>query len=233
MHRSQIHLKGPDQEADQSLPQNREEQGPAGGDSGGGVTLTVCALTKSLLYCWSRSSRSGGVASNKKSFLSNCQLTCMYNHIRNHSDATSFDLYPPDMLLYYEWVDWKLNCGFSSFDTLLSVAMFPLRITLYTCVSISISFVEFSSCHFVVLQLLSGEPGILQILLWAAGQRRLFSLLSCPQLQTGDSVWKCQELSGESPTIDWTVASRVLPCSWYFTKLAKGAKDRTQSVILN
>lgn len=32
------------------------------------------------------------------------QLTCMYNYIRTEADATSFNLYPPDMLLYYEWV---------------------------------------------------------------------------------------------------------------------------------
>ncbi|XP_078131792.1 uncharacterized protein LOC144534036 isoform X1 [Sander vitreus] len=31
------------------------------------------------------------------------QLTCMYNYIKNDSDATSFDLYPPDVLLYYEY----------------------------------------------------------------------------------------------------------------------------------
>ncbi|XP_077426676.1 uncharacterized protein LOC144055006 [Vanacampus margaritifer] len=31
------------------------------------------------------------------------QLTCMYNHVRNEADATSFELYPPDMLLYYNY----------------------------------------------------------------------------------------------------------------------------------
>uniref|UniRef100_A0A3P9HKB0 Uncharacterized protein n=1 Tax=Oryzias latipes TaxID=8090 RepID=A0A3P9HKB0_ORYLA len=30
------------------------------------------------------------------------QLTCMYNQIKEESDATSFSLYPPDVLLYYE-----------------------------------------------------------------------------------------------------------------------------------
>ncbi|XP_061534693.1 uncharacterized protein LOC133403640 [Phycodurus eques] len=31
------------------------------------------------------------------------QLTCMYNHIKGESDATSFALYPPDVLLYYDY----------------------------------------------------------------------------------------------------------------------------------
>ncbi|XP_015249516.1 PREDICTED: uncharacterized protein LOC107097056 isoform X1 [Cyprinodon variegatus] len=31
------------------------------------------------------------------------QLTCMYNHISAESDITSFDLFPPDVLLYYDY----------------------------------------------------------------------------------------------------------------------------------
>uniref|UniRef100_A0A3B3DRP9 Uncharacterized protein n=1 Tax=Oryzias melastigma TaxID=30732 RepID=A0A3B3DRP9_ORYME len=31
------------------------------------------------------------------------QLTCMYNQIKEESDASSFSLYPPDMLLYYNY----------------------------------------------------------------------------------------------------------------------------------
>uniref|UniRef100_A0AAQ4R9F9 Mesothelin a n=1 Tax=Gasterosteus aculeatus aculeatus TaxID=481459 RepID=A0AAQ4R9F9_GASAC len=31
------------------------------------------------------------------------QLTCMYNYIKDDSDATLFDLYPPDVLLYYNY----------------------------------------------------------------------------------------------------------------------------------
>ncbi|XP_041790221.1 uncharacterized protein LOC121604710 [Chelmon rostratus] len=31
------------------------------------------------------------------------QLTCMYNNIKGDSDVTSFDLYPPDVLLYYDY----------------------------------------------------------------------------------------------------------------------------------
>ncbi|XP_044203497.1 uncharacterized protein LOC122979809 [Thunnus albacares] len=31
------------------------------------------------------------------------QLTCMYNYIREESDATSFNLYPHDILLYYDY----------------------------------------------------------------------------------------------------------------------------------
>ncbi|XP_023814478.1 uncharacterized protein LOC105357440 [Oryzias latipes] len=31
------------------------------------------------------------------------QLTCMYNYIRTEPDVTRFDLYPPDVLLYYDY----------------------------------------------------------------------------------------------------------------------------------
>ncbi|XP_034043634.1 uncharacterized protein LOC117525813 [Thalassophryne amazonica] len=31
------------------------------------------------------------------------QLTCMYNYIKGQPDATSYELYPPDMLLYYNY----------------------------------------------------------------------------------------------------------------------------------
>lgn len=35
--------------------------------------------------------------------LEETQLTCMYNHISEESDITSFDLFPPDVLLYYSY----------------------------------------------------------------------------------------------------------------------------------
>uniref|UniRef100_H3BWV9 Mesothelin a n=1 Tax=Tetraodon nigroviridis TaxID=99883 RepID=H3BWV9_TETNG len=38
-----------------------------------------------------------------KVLLQETQLTCMYNHISKESDVTSFDLYPPDVLLYYDY----------------------------------------------------------------------------------------------------------------------------------
>ncbi|XP_068583671.1 uncharacterized protein [Cebidichthys violaceus] len=38
-----------------------------------------------------------------KVLLVETQLTCMYNHIKEDSDASMFDLYPPDMLLYYDY----------------------------------------------------------------------------------------------------------------------------------
>nr|XP_024000470.1 mesothelin-like protein [Salvelinus alpinus] len=31
------------------------------------------------------------------------QLTCMYNYIKEETDVTSYNLYPPDMLLYYDY----------------------------------------------------------------------------------------------------------------------------------
>ncbi|KAK5926100.1 hypothetical protein CgunFtcFv8_021697 [Champsocephalus gunnari] len=39
----------------------------------------------------------------RKVTLVETQLTCMYNYIRNDSDATIFDLFPPDMLMYYNY----------------------------------------------------------------------------------------------------------------------------------
>ncbi|KAM6971840.1 mesothelin-like protein [Aplochiton taeniatus] len=35
--------------------------------------------------------------------LEETQLTCMYNYIKNDGDSTIFSLYPPDMLLYYDY----------------------------------------------------------------------------------------------------------------------------------
>uniref|UniRef100_A0A3B3CI47 Uncharacterized protein n=1 Tax=Oryzias melastigma TaxID=30732 RepID=A0A3B3CI47_ORYME len=40
---------------------------------------------------------------NDKVTLEETQLTCMYNHIREESDSSSFSLYPPDVLLYYDY----------------------------------------------------------------------------------------------------------------------------------
>ncbi|XP_074485882.1 uncharacterized protein LOC141764496 isoform X2 [Sebastes fasciatus] len=40
---------------------------------------------------------------SNKVTLEETQLTCMYNHIKEETDATSFDLYPHDMLLYYDY----------------------------------------------------------------------------------------------------------------------------------
>ncbi|XP_050926437.1 uncharacterized protein mslnb isoform X45 [Lates calcarifer] len=40
---------------------------------------------------------------NNKVLLAETQLTCMYNYIKADSDVTSFDLYPPDVLLYYDY----------------------------------------------------------------------------------------------------------------------------------
>ncbi|KAK1886019.1 Mesothelin-like protein [Dissostichus eleginoides] len=39
----------------------------------------------------------------RKVTLVETQLTCMYNYIKNDSDATIFNLFPPDMLMYYDY----------------------------------------------------------------------------------------------------------------------------------
>ncbi|XP_029594653.1 uncharacterized protein LOC115177814 isoform X2 [Salmo trutta] len=40
---------------------------------------------------------------NNRVELRETQLTCMYNYIKEGSDVTSYNLYPPDMLLYYAY----------------------------------------------------------------------------------------------------------------------------------
>lgn len=38
-----------------------------------------------------------------KVHLEETQLTCMYNHIKADANATAFDVYPPDVMLYYDY----------------------------------------------------------------------------------------------------------------------------------
>uniref|UniRef100_A0A4W5KYE9 Uncharacterized protein n=1 Tax=Hucho hucho TaxID=62062 RepID=A0A4W5KYE9_9TELE len=40
---------------------------------------------------------------NNRVTLRETQLTCMYNYIKDESDVTSYNLYPPEMLLYYDY----------------------------------------------------------------------------------------------------------------------------------
>ncbi|KAI3353425.1 hypothetical protein L3Q82_019952, partial [Scortum barcoo] len=42
-------------------------------------------------------------SSSNKVTLVESQLTCMYNYIRNDPDATNFNLFPPDVMLYYDY----------------------------------------------------------------------------------------------------------------------------------
>ncbi|XP_056890700.1 uncharacterized protein LOC130526797 [Takifugu flavidus] len=76
------------------------------------------------------------------------QLTCMYNYIRDDSDVTSFDLYPPDMLLYYDYSLVPQNrcrdyftqlaeADFSIFSTSLSYKKSALLTNARSCLGIT------------------------------------------------------------------------------------------------
>ncbi|KAA8595275.1 hypothetical protein FQN60_012410, partial [Etheostoma spectabile] len=75
------------------------------------------------------------------------QLTCMYNYIKNDSDATSFDLYPPDMLLYYDYslvpqascrfyFEQLAEADFSIFSSTLSYKLTALFANARSCLGI-------------------------------------------------------------------------------------------------
>ncbi|XP_064814694.1 uncharacterized protein LOC135530271, partial [Oncorhynchus masou masou] len=76
------------------------------------------------------------------------QLTCMYNYIQEESDVTSYNLYPPDMLLYYDYSkvprdsckDYFSELGdadFSVFSDALSFKRTALVNNVKTCLGIS------------------------------------------------------------------------------------------------
>ncbi|XP_055767437.1 mesothelin-like protein [Salvelinus fontinalis] len=76
------------------------------------------------------------------------QLTCMYNYIKEETDVTSYNLYPPDMLLYYDYSkvsqdtckDYFRELGdadFSVFSDALSFKRTALVNNAKTCLGIS------------------------------------------------------------------------------------------------
>uniref|UniRef100_A0A671TLL1 Mesothelin a n=2 Tax=Sparus aurata TaxID=8175 RepID=A0A671TLL1_SPAAU len=76
------------------------------------------------------------------------QLTCMYNYIRTEADATSFNLYPPDMLLYYDYslvpqascrsyFEQLADADFSVFSTALSYKRNDLFTNCRSCLGIT------------------------------------------------------------------------------------------------
>ncbi|KAF1394729.1 hypothetical protein PFLUV_G00004170 [Perca fluviatilis] len=76
------------------------------------------------------------------------QLTCMYNYIKNDSDATSFDLYPPDVLLYYDYslvpqascrfyFQQLAEADFSVFSSVLSYKLTALFANARSCLGIT------------------------------------------------------------------------------------------------
>ncbi|KAM7394590.1 hypothetical protein PAMP_021381 [Pampus punctatissimus] len=76
------------------------------------------------------------------------QLTCMYNYIKEDSDATSFDFYPPDMLLYYDYslvpqascrsyFEQLADADFSVFSSALSYKLTILFANARSCLGIT------------------------------------------------------------------------------------------------
>ncbi|XP_076003783.1 uncharacterized protein LOC142996666 isoform X2 [Genypterus blacodes] len=76
------------------------------------------------------------------------QLTCMYNYIKGDADVTSYDLFPPDVLLYYDYslvpqtscrsyFEQLGNADFSVFSTVLSYKTDELFSNAQTCLGIT------------------------------------------------------------------------------------------------
>ncbi|KAM3623866.1 uncharacterized protein V6R79_016463 [Siganus canaliculatus] len=76
------------------------------------------------------------------------QLTCMYNYIRLDSDVANFDLYPPDVLLYYDYslvpqascrayFEQLADADFSVFSSALSYKLAFLFSNLRSCLGIT------------------------------------------------------------------------------------------------
>ncbi|XP_045566786.1 uncharacterized protein isoform X6 [Salmo salar] len=66
-----------------------------------GFTCTrVASMTTTKIKNLVKACRRKG---NNRVALRETQLTCMYNYIKEGSDVTSYNLYPPDMLLYYAY----------------------------------------------------------------------------------------------------------------------------------
>ncbi|XP_044043889.1 uncharacterized protein LOC122872151 [Siniperca chuatsi] len=76
------------------------------------------------------------------------QLTCMYNYIKGDSDATSFDLYPSDILLYYDYslvpqascrsyFEQLADADFSVFSSALSYKLTALFANARSCLGIT------------------------------------------------------------------------------------------------
>ncbi|XP_054636235.1 uncharacterized protein LOC129183238 isoform X2 [Dunckerocampus dactyliophorus] len=85
---------------------------------------------------------------NNKVILEETQLTCMYNHIKNEPDVERFDLYPQDVLLYYDYsrvpaascksyFEQLSEADFSVFSTVLSYKRDALFTNAKNCLNIT------------------------------------------------------------------------------------------------
>ncbi|CAL8285764.1 unnamed protein product [Arctogadus glacialis] len=111
-----------------------------------GFTCTrVVTLTKARIPRLVRACRRSG---RQRVILQETQLTCMYNLIKNETDVTSFNLYPPDVLLYYDYsLVPQANCksyfqelaeaDFSVFSTTLQFKRAELFTNARSCLGIT------------------------------------------------------------------------------------------------
>ncbi|KAL6111018.1 mslnl [Pungitius sinensis] len=135
------------------------------------------------------------------------QLTCMYNYIKNDSDTTLFSLYPPDVLLYYNYslvpqsscrsyFQQLADADFSVFSSTLSYMKTSLFNNARSCLGITntsltednISVLGNMCCTLNGSYIRNSHPSILN------------KLASCPDL-SADQVAAAQALlqSGKTP----------------------------------
>ncbi|XP_035856757.1 uncharacterized protein LOC118494963 [Sander lucioperca] len=147
------------------------------------------------------------------------QLTCMYNYIKNDSDATSFDLYPPDMLLYYDYslvpqascrfyFQQLAEADFSVFSSALSYKLTALFANARSCLGITnttltadnISVLGNMCCTLDGTYIVNSDPSILEKLkncpdLTNAQAAAVEALLQSGKTQYGaPSTWDYQTL---------------------------------------
>ncbi|KAM9770399.1 uncharacterized protein mslnb [Menidia menidia] len=128
---------------------------------------------------------------NRKVKLVETQLTCMYNYIRGDTDITSFSLYPPDVLLYYDYslvpqascrsyFEQLADADFSVFSTVLSYKRTALFNNARSCLGITttnltednISVLGNMCCMLEGTYIQNSDPSVLE------------KLKSCPDLTT-------------------------------------------------
>ncbi|AWP05264.1 putative mesothelin [Scophthalmus maximus] len=135
------------------------------------------------------------------------QLTCMYNYIRDESDATSFDLYPPDVLLYYDYslvpqaacrsyFEQLADADFSVFSSALSYKRTDLFANARSCLGITntsltkddISVLGSMCCTLDGSYIENSDPSVLE------------KLKACPDLTVAQaSAAQTLLLSGKTP----------------------------------
>ncbi|XP_015820458.1 uncharacterized protein [Nothobranchius furzeri] len=150
-------------------------------------TLSVVQVKKLIRACRR--------TNQNKVSLEETQLTCMYNYVKGDPDATSFHLYPPNMLLYY---DYSLvpqsscrsyfaqlgNADFFIFSSVLSYKRTALFVNARSCLGITntsltldhISILGNMCCMLDGSYIVNSDPSILE------------TLKSCPELTAAQAA---------------------------------------------